>query len=376
MQTPKTPRAAAAPLIVTVAQASHAFPRHSEPALAERRDGTLFMVWQEYLASPHGGEDNAPNRLSACLSTDGGVTWSGQRVLVERASGDVNVYSPNLLVLPSGEWLFIYFRYHALTAGQPPDVSAYVCRSTDEGESFSAPAAIWQHQPQAFASGVVKRLHDGRLLLPIGRQTGAVWSSSDHEVLGSYSSSDDGRTWHASGNWVDLPLRGAMEAHVEELRDHRLLMVMRTQLGAVFASHSADGGETWSKAQTTGLRAPESCPELVRLPATGDLLIVWNNSPYDPAFGSHYGKRSPLTVAISRDDGQTWSAPVDLETDPERAFSNPVALVTRRNTVVLMYWTCPYRSDRWLMNVERLDLRAAVFGVDWLYAQTQRPPAR
>ena len=41
-----------------------------------------------------------------------------------------------------------------------------------------------------------------------------------------------------------------------------------------------------------------------------------------------------------------------------------------------MYWTCPYRTDRWLMNVERLDLRAAVFGVDWLYALAQCPAGR
>ena len=355
------------PSVVVVAEASAEFPRHSEPAILERRDGTLFMVWQEYVASGREGEDNAPNRLAAMESSDEGRTWGHHHVLVERAPGDVNVYSPNLLKLPGGEWLFIYFRYHKLESGQPPDVSAYACRSSDEGRTFSAPAAIWQHQPVAFASGVVKRLHDGRIILPVGRQTGAIWCATDHEVLGSYVSDDDGRTWQAGQTWVDLPLRGAMEAHVEELRDGRILLVMRTQLGSVFRSHSEDRGLTWSKPQTTGLQSPESCPELIRIPSTGDLLLVWNHSPYDPGFGSHYGKRSPLTVAVSRDEGATWTHLRDVETDPERAFSNPVCFITSRDQVVLMYWTCRYDTVRWLMDVRRLDLRAALFPVSWLY---------
>lgn len=355
------------PQIVVVGEATADHPRHSEPALIERRDGALFMVWQEYLGSELGGNDQAPSQLSAMISTDGGLTWGDHRVLVNNMPGDVNVYSPNLLKLGNGDWLFIYFRYHVLDAGKPPSTSAYVCRSADEGHTFGSPWTIWERQPLGFASGVVKRLSTGRIVLPIGRQKGAIWSASDHEMLGCFLSDDDGATWRESSNGVDLPLRGAMEAHIEELHDGRLLMVMRTQLGSVFQSHSADGGLTWSKAQTTGLRAPESCPELVRIPQTGDLLIVWNNSEYDPAFGSHYGKRSPLTVAVSKDDGITWTHIHDIETDPGRAFSNPVAFVTHRNQVVLMYWTCPYFTERWHMNVERLDLRAAVFDVDWLY---------
>ena len=356
------------PSIVLVAAASAEFPRQSEPAIIERRDGTLFMIWQEFLASDKEGEDNAPTRLVAMTSADDGLTWQKHRVLVQTVPGDINVYSPNLVKLANGEWLFIYLRHHTLETGQLPDISAYVCRSGDEGRTFSAPETVWDHRPISFASGVVKMLRGGRIVLPVARQTGVIWAETDHEVLGAYFSDDDGQTWQECDGWIDLPLRGAMEGHVEELLDGRILMVMRTQLGAVFQSHSEDGGCTWSKAQTAALRSPESCPELVRIPSTGDLLIVWNNSPYDPGFGSHYGKRSPLTVAISRDEGVTWSDPRDIETDPVRAYSNPVCYVTSRNKVVLMYWTLPYDTSTWRMNVERIDLSAAVFDVEWLYA--------
>ena len=358
-----------APLIVIVRKATPEFPRHSEPAITERRDGSLFMIWQEYMAGGNGGEDNAPSRLSSLRSCDGGRTWIDPRILVQRDPGDVNVYSPNLLVLPGGEWLFIYFHYRVLASGQPPSTSAYLRRSPDEGATFGAPECLWDRQPLGFASGVVKRHSSGRIVLPIGRQTGAIWSPTDHEVLGCMLSDDDGRTWHASSGWIDLPLRGAMESHVEELRDGRLMMVMRTQLGAVFFSLSSDAGDTWSKPQTTGLRSPESCPELVRIPSTGDLLLTWNDSEYDPAFGSHYGKRSPLSLALSRDDGRSWTRVGNVETDPVRGFSNPVCHVSRRGQVTLMYWTCRYHVDRWLMDVSLLDLRAALFDVEWIYSR-------
>lgn len=156
-----------------------------------------------------------------------------------------------------------------------------------------------------------------------------------------------------------------MEPHVEEARDGRVLMVMRSQLGSLFMSESRDGGMTWSKPQTTGLRAPESCPEITRIPETGDLLVIWNNSPYDPQFASHYGKRSPLTAAVSRDEGRTWSHVRDIEADPSRAFSNPGCRFTRAGTAIVNYWTCEYLPTWYMQDV--IDLRVAVIETAWFY---------
>ena len=354
------------PKIVTIAEATAEYPRHSEGSILERADGSLLIAWQEYTQSERGSEDNAPSRIAAMTSRDGGETWGEHRVLVEPDPGDVNVYSPNFLRLPDGEVLLFNLRYLALERGRPPATTALVRRSRDEGRTFSAPETVWAGKPFMFASSTVKRLSTGRIVLPVARQTGAVWSPTDHERAGVMYSDDGGRSWQESQTWVDLPMRGAMEAHVEELRDGRLLMVMRTQLGAVFQAHSEDGGASWSKPQTTGLRAPESCPDLVRIPQTGDLMIVWNDSPYDPAFASHYGRRSPLTVAISRDEGTTWTNRRNVEEDPRRAYSNPGCAFTSQGRVVLHYWTLVY-TDRWRMDSGRIDLRAALFDVGWLY---------
>jgi sialidase-1 len=159
-----------------------------------------------------------------------------------------------------------------------------------------------------------------------------------------------------------------MEPHIEELKDKRLLMVMRTQMGSVYQAHSSDGGKTWSKSSSLGVEAPESCPELMKIPSTGDLLLIWNGSKYDPKWKSHFGKRTPLSSAISKDDGKTWSKPRHIETDPDWAYSNPGCCFTSKNTVVINYWTCKYQPNGYMSN-EPIHLKAAIIDVDWLYGR-------
>jgi hypothetical protein len=75
------------------------------------------------------------------------------------------------------------------------------------------------------------------------------------------------------------------------------------------------------------------------------------------------GKRSPLSAAISRDGGATWSRPRDIETDPARAFSNPGCRFLRDGRAVVNYWTCPYTPE-WRMQ-DKIDLRVAVLEPGW-----------
>lgn len=156
-------------------------------------------------------------------------------------------------------------------------------------------------------------LTSGRLLLPFHFGTGH--QGSQHNTVACFLSDDDGFSWRRSSGTVDLPMRGAMEASVAELRSGQLIMSLRTQLGSVFLSYSDDGGETWSLPQTSGLRAPESCTCLRRIPGTDDLVLFYNGSCYDPT-RHHYGLRTPLTAALSRDGGMTWERVGDIETGP------------------------------------------------------------
>lgn len=352
--------------VVTVAQASLRHPRHSEATLIELTDGRLMIAWQEFLASDLLGEDNAPNRIVAATSADCGLTWGERRVLIKTPPGCVNVYSPSFVRLQSGEILLVYFLFEEQGAGVVPMTTAYVLRSCDEGNTFEAYSSAWTRQPYSTASSVAVRLSSGRIILPIARQTGKDWSPTDHFVAGSVFSDDAGLTWTEGSGWIDLPLRGAMEPHVAELMDGGLIMAMRTQLGSVFASLSADGGVTWSKAQTTGLRAPESCPEILRLPGRSELMMIWNDSPYDPTWPSHFGRRSPLSVALSHDNGLTWSRSRDIMTDPNRCYANPACTITRQGRAIVTFFELPYEPNG-RMNIDRIDLKLVSFDLDWLF---------
>ena len=372
---------------ITIRKANAAHPRHDGATIVERRDGTLLLAWMEHVgieALGNVGYDHSPCHIASMVSADGGLTWTDYHILVENDPGDTNIHYPSFLRLHNGDILFYYLRHHVLKPGEHTKSSPLVCRSSDDGKTWSTPAkhdiitngnapvqlstgrvVMPDNRPVGewdWCGGPIEHYVGGRLALPIG-------CYADHWVAGCCYSDDDGQSWKESESWVDLPLRGVMEPHVAELADGRLLMYLRTQLGAVFQSCSTDGGATWSDPQTTGLRAPESMPCLARIPGTGDLLMVWNDSLYRPAF-DHSGKRNPLTAAFSRDEGRTWENRKNLETHPDYEFTNPNCYFTRRNQVIITYVKSKMVNPEPPGKLGRssMPLKAVVADVEWFYA--------
>jgi len=370
-----------APEIVTVAEGTAEHPRHGSADMLELRDGSILMVRMLGYGSDlrQQAGDDAPFDLVRLVSRDGGRTWSEPTILVPRGPGDTAAYCPHLLRLPDGDILFCYEMCHRFVRGEPKCSSGFCSRSRDECTTLEPPTVISSRSSHLCCShNDLIRTSRGRLVFPVCYMEGTalqddgkpgVLAPTDTSVAGCFWSDDDGVTWHECKNYVYLPMRGSMEPKIAELEDGRLLMVMRTQLGSVFKSYSSDGGETWSKAQTTGLRSPESCPALKRIPWTGDLLLVWNDSPYDPRF-DHYGIRSPLSIAISRDEGETWHKSKDIETDPTWEFTNPAIAFTSRGTVLVAYEASKYNSlvPPGKLGRDRMHLRLAIIELDWLYS--------
>ena len=360
--------------MITVVEADAGRPRHDSASIVELRDGRLLLAWMEHVGGETIGHDHAPCNIASMISSDGGRTWKDHRILVENNPGDVNIHFPCFRRLKNGEILFYYQRRHLLKPGSPQRSSSFVCRSRDDGETFSSPTKHDVIQDTNISGNVLTQLSSGRIILPITRILGD-WcgvapdgSLTDQVVASCCYSDDDGSSWKEPASWVGLPRRGAMEPHVAELSDGRILMYLRTQLGGPFQSESRDGGVTWSKPQTTGLRGPESMPCLTKIPKTGDLLLIWNNSLYDPDF-DHSGKRTPLTVAISQNEGRSWRNFKNLETDPEWEFTNPSCHFTSQDKVIITYVASrmdnpepPGRLGRSCM-----PLRAAIADVEWFY---------
>ncbi len=154
-------------------------------------------------------------------------------------------------------------------------------------------------------------------------------------------------------------MRGAMEASIAQLEDGGLRMSLRTQLGSVFMSRSKDEGNTWSLAQATGLSVPESCTCLRRIPGTKNLLLLFNDSEYNPRH-HHFGERTPLAGAISEDGGESWRVIGDLADDPESEYTNLDCMFRSDGTAVITYM-----SARPAWNRNRIDLRACIVKKSW-----------
>lgn len=320
-------------------------PRHSEASIVELNDGTLLMAWQCHRKSAYGSGDQAPSTISLMNSYDCGKTWVNERVVAAMTDGCVNVYSPSFLRASDGSLILFFKRYTRLEKHQQALNSYYRIVSYDEGETWSDEEIIWENSTTGTHNHSVSRLSDGTIIIPLNE--GGKWCAAgedDHYVSVLRTKDESIRDFTVSEK-MTVPMRGLMEPCIAECRDGTLNMVMRTQLGSVFYSESRDGGKSWSKPQTTGLKSPESCPCIVSIPNSDAQLVIWNNAEYDMSWYSHYGKRTPLTMAISRDGLKTFSDLFDIETDPDTAFTNPSVTITSDGLFVLNYWSCRYNPD-------------------------------
>ena len=323
--------------IVFPASAMH--PRNSEGSVVELADGSLLLAVTQFM---HGGSDFDKAHVVASRSFDDGRTWSQPRIL-QPNTGDMNVMSVTLRRLASSDRIAMFY----LQKNGHDDLDLYVRFSDDEAASFGDPQLITAEPGyHVINNDRVLQLSSGRLLVPAASTPDV--KTVNHFVCHCYVSDDEGQSWRAAPGSVDAEKRGAMEPELVELNDGRIMMLIRNQLGFIGKSYSADGGETWSSMESLGLQSPEAPCTVRRIPSTGDLLLIWNNT-FTPGAG-HGGKRTPLTAAISSDDGQTWQVVGNLETDPVRTYSY-TSLTFVNNRAVMSYWdnsgrdySCRFRS--------------------------------
>ena len=315
-------------------------PRYTEGSVLPLLDGSLLFAATEFQGT---GSDFAEAHIVGRRSLDRGRTWGESRVL-QQNTGGMNVMSVTLRRLLSGKVAMFY-----LQKNSHADLDLFVRISTDDTAGFGNPVLVTADDGYHVVNNDrVVRLSTGRLLAPAASTSDV--QKVNHFVSHCYLSDDDGRSWRVGSGSVDAPKRGAMEPEVIELTDGRVMMIVRTQMGFIGSSYSSDGGDTWTEMQSLGVKAPEAPATLRRIPATGDLVLIWNNT--FTAGAGHGGKRTPLTAAISRDEGTSWQHIKNLESDSKRTYSY-TSLVFDRDRAVMSYWdsgagqgilSCRFRS--------------------------------
>jgi len=326
-------------------------PRNSEGDFVTLKDGTILFIYTHYTGKS--SDDHAPAYLASRSSKDGGKTWTASDQLIVEREGDMNVMSVSLLRLQNGKIALFYLKKNSET-----DCIPLMRISTDEAKTWSAPTPCITDRKGYFVlnNNRVIQLKDGRLLMAVAmhRSLDGKWQAK--ATLYSYFSDDNGATWksgQAVPNTSDIVTQ---EPGVIELKDGRIMMLIRTDSGFQQLSYSKDKGETWSHIEPSTIHSPVSPASIARIPSTGDLLLVWNNNKVKEA-AWHGGVRTPLTIAVSKDDGKTWLHIKNIESDPKGWYCYTAIHFTKKE-VLLGY--CAGTTQLALVNITRLNQK-------WLY---------
>ena len=288
--------------------------RNSEGDFIRLKDGRILFVYTHFTG---GGSDHAEGHLAGRFSADGGKTWTKEDVVIVPRSGGFNDMSVSLLRLQDGRIALFYARKNSLLDCRP------VMRvSTDEAKTWSEPVEVITDQVGYYVlnNDRVIQLKDGRLIMAVALHNLPDYAKPDWQgKIMCYLSDDAGKTWRRNSSILIAANENgrrltAQEPGLIELKDGRLMMFVRSDAGVQLISYSSDRGESWSELGRSSLKSPLSPATIERIPTTGDLLVAWND--HENIDAARKGRRTPFNVAISRDEGRTWTRGRTLEDDP------------------------------------------------------------
>lgn len=271
-------------------------------------------------------------------SSDGARTWTEPQTVLSLSSEAGHWGGPEVLVDHNGEVHLILLNdantgiFRGGEAQRRPNLSErhldiWHAASTQGLTQWQQPTRIWQGYTGSLNS--IIQLKNGRIVLPFSYRSKRSWAhrgegADAFTYMGDYSSTvlysdDDGATWTLSPDELKVvtpDIRGAygaVEPVVIQLKDGRVWMLIRSQMGRFYESFSADGAR-WSPPQPTSIVSSDSPAGLTRL-ADGRIVLLWNECVRYPYA---YGGRQVLHGAVSSDEGKTWRGYREVMRDPHR----------------------------------------------------------
>lgn len=287
-------------------------PRNSEGDFILLKDGRILFVYTRFTG---GSGDHAAASLASRCSRDGGATWTAEDVEVLPNEGGMNIMSVTLLRLSDDSIALFYLRKNA-----EDDCRPLMRVSGDEAATWGPPTECIPYPVGYYVvnNSRVVQLASGRLVVPAALHALKGEPFRNRGKVLCVLSDDLGKTWYPSETMLEAPpdlQTGFQEPGIVELSDGSLWMLLRNSGGVFYRSASQDGGITWSDAVPTDLATPVSPASFKRIPGSDTLLLLWNDHTDIPE--ALRTKRTPLTLALSRDNGATWEHRVTVENDPQ-----------------------------------------------------------
>jgi len=299
------------------------FPSCHAATIVELPNRDLLVAW--YAGAFEKAKDVA---ILFSRRAQGSESWTEPKVLVDTPQKSEG--NPVLWCDPQGTvWLF----YVTMQGAGWTICNIKYVKSPDSGITWSQPEYL--RKELGWMTGTKPLLlKNGEILLPLYDEVNV---SSVFMI-----SLDRGKTWLKTGPIKSTP--GNIQPSVVQLDDASLLCYMRNWVaGKMWQSKSTDNGRTWSQAMPHDLPNSGSRLDMVRL-KSGEIVLVFNNTPRG---------RTPLSVALSRDQGKTWPFVKNLET-ARGEYSYPAVIQSSDGLIHVVY---TYR---------RTQIKHAQFNKDWL----------
>ena len=190
--------------------------------------------------------------------------------------------------------------------------------SDDAGETWSEPLRV------AELDGLLGK--NKALLLPDGDFLLPVTIEYDHSSAAVIHLAASGE-WEVSAEIAGVKEESCIQPAFVERGDGSVLALLRTAEGHIWRATSSDRGRMWSNAEPTALANNHSGIDVVRLD-NGHLVLAFNDTSTRA--------RTPLCLAISEDDGETWPHKIALETD-EGEYSYPAVIQASDGVIHVTY---------------------------------------
>jgi sialidase-1 len=344
------------------------------PAIVKAPNGDLLAFAE---ARKHTCSDHGDVRIVLKRSTDNGHTWGALQLAADngdyQAGNPAPVYDLTDKQFPKGR-LFLFYNTGTMSEQEVRQGKAirevWYKTSTDYGQTWSTPVNIttqvsrpkhpatnpaytfsedWRSYANTpgHALQIQRGPYKGRLFVAANHSSGSPKANAHDYVSHAFYTDDHGQTFRLSPS---LGFESSNEAIAAETSDGSLVMNCRIQSGEQryrLQAFTTNAGETWREEKIMhDLPDPVCQGSIISYrPQKKQHVLLFSNA-------NSQSKREKLTIRISTDDGQTWSAGREVYAGPS-AYSD---LVIQQNGHIGVL----YEKDNYTRIVY------AKFGYDWL----------
>jgi len=276
--------------------------------LVELDNGDILAAW-------FGGKEEGDKSVEIWLARRSNGTWSKPMVMTHYP--DQPTWNP-VLFRDNTNKIWLFFK----VGPSPREWTGAYRTSTDNGKTWSEVTLL-----PAGLLGPIKnkpiQLQNSDIVCGTSVEAYKVWTCWTN------ISSDGGVTWRIGGP-ILIPghPRGVIQPTLWEYAPNKLRMLMRTKgIGYIAESFSDDGGMTWTPASIRkDLPHPGSGIDAVCM-QDGTIALVYNHTQHG---------RTPLNIAFSTNNGDTFGTPYVLEDIPGE-FSYPAIIQAKDGKLHITY---------------------------------------